>query len=87
MNERLNRLEEINWIDGVEVITGVSSFPSGHTLSAFALFGIIAMIYTEKRWLALSCFVISAGVALSRVYLGHHFLKDIVFGAFCGPSA
>lgn len=63
---------------------GPYSFPSGHTLRAVVLFGFLAVIIARSmrerwRWLPYSL----AGlmiilVALSRLYLGVHWLSDIL---------
>ena len=82
--QRNDTLHDVIWMDGVEIIKGFNSFPSGHTLSAFALFGLLALVYANNKWVVGSCFIIAAGVGISRIYLGQHFLKDILFGAFCG---
>ena len=64
------------------------SFPSGHSLTAFAFYGfIIYLIYksniTKRRKIIFttmfSLFIFIVG--LSRVYLGVHFFTDVV-GAF-----
>jgi len=76
--------DSIQVVDGLHVIGGMTSFPSGHTMSGFALFGFLALISKNKTWMNVLMFITAFGVAISRVYLVHHFLKDIVFGAFLG---
>ena len=68
-----------------------SSFPSGHTGAAVALYGCLAVIMLRnipRRWvavgLALVGFAIPILVAASRVYRGMHFLTDVVTGAIAG---
>lgn len=80
-------LEKLDYVDGVDLLTGLNSFPSGHTMSAFCLFGFLAYVLHTQRFsktLQFSCFLLALLVAISRVYLFQHFLKDIVFGAFMG---
>lgn len=71
-------------IPGVELTSSyTSSFPSGHTMAAFALYGLLA--FSFKRTAIKILFLIIASLAgISRVYLGQHFLSDVVAGAFCG---
>jgi len=76
--------DSIQVVEGLHVIGGMTSFPSGHTMSGFALFGFLALLSKNKTWAGVLMFVIALGVGISRVYLVHHFLKDIVFGAFLG---
>jgi undecaprenyl-diphosphatase len=65
-----------------------SSFPSGHTGAAVALYVCLAVILlrnAKPRWLAaglavLGC-VIPIVVAASRVYRGMHYLTDVSAGA------
>jgi undecaprenyl-diphosphatase len=61
------------------------SFPSGHSLNAMAIAGIVAYLLVRKlrhRWaraLAVTgCLVFAVAMGLSRVYLGHHWLTDVV---------
>ena len=63
------------------------SFPSGHALFAVCFYGMLAWIITSKvkgRSLQISAWTIAALIALliglSRVYLGVHFLTDIIAG-------
>lgn len=79
--------EGLNYVDGIDLLTGLNSFPSGHTMSAFCLFGFLAyVLHTQRfsRGLQIACFVMALLVGFSRIYLFQHFLKDIVFGAFLG---
>ncbi len=56
------------------------SFPSGHTTSAVATFGSIAV--TEKnRKIAWLCVILAALVGLSRMYIGVHTPADVLVGA------
>ncbi len=71
-----------NFIDGI-TLSNNSSFPSGHTASAFAMATVIVLLSHKKA--ATSIAMIAALlVAYSRMYLGQHFLPDITAGAFLG---
>jgi len=72
-------------VPGEEMNGGQTSFPSGHTTSAFALFGLCAFM-VGRRWplLAFTCFWTAMLVALSRVFLVQHFLADILGGTALG---
>ena len=52
------------------------SFPSGHTQSVTALFGVIGL--HVRRILRILCFAIIFLVGFSRMYLGCHTLKDVL---------
>ena len=57
------------------------SFPSGHSSSGFCSAYIIATRKGGKwRW----CYVLAAVIALSRPYVGVHYLSDIIVGAVLG---
>jgi len=57
--------------------------PSGHTSGAVALWGGMATLY-RKRFLTISCVVLIVLIPLSRIYLGRHFLADILGGYIVG---
>lgn len=62
-----------------------TSFPSGHAASAFAVFGFLA--FNANRYkipVAVLCFLFASLVAISRMYLLMHFLKDVTVGATLG---
>lgn len=83
---KLQSLGEINLIEGIELHSGATSFPSGHTMSAFALFGLLAMLVPRKNWVGLLFFGLALLVGVSRIYLVQHFLKDVYLGAIIGIS-
>ena len=58
------------------------SFPSGHSIVAFALAGIVAP-YVSRGW-KIVAFVLTTGVAFSRIYLGAHNPVDVLAGAAGG---
>ena len=53
------------------------SFPSGHTQAAASLFGSLGAQF-KKMPLKIICFTIVFLVAFSRMYLGVHYLSDVV---------
>jgi undecaprenyl-diphosphatase len=57
------------------------SFPSGHTITAFAMAVSLGMFYPA---LLVGLFFCAASVALSRILLGMHFLSDVVVGGIIG---
>ncbi len=59
------------------------SFPSGHSCAAF-LFATLVML--ELGPITAPLYLWSAGVAMSRVYLGVHFPTDTVMGAALGTG-
>ncbi|MCA9948065.1 MAG: phosphatase PAP2 family protein [Anaerolineales bacterium] len=56
------------------------SFPSGHTMSAIAYFGLLALVLWQKghRGWAILAGAWGPLVALSRVYLGAHYPSDVL---------
>jgi len=59
------------------------SFPSGHTITAFAFFLALAF-YTTKPTLHFVYFVLALLVGLSRIYLSQHFAIDVLIGSLIG---
>lgn len=61
------------------------SFPSGHAMSAMAVYGAIAAVliglFPRARWLIVTgATIVITGVGLSRVYLGVHWPLDVLAG-------
>ncbi len=63
---------------------GFISFPSGHSVTAFALAFVLARTYPRYAFLFYGLAIL---VALSRVYLARHFPSDVVAGAAIGLLA
>jgi hypothetical protein len=53
--------------------------PSGHTQKAVAVWATLAASF-RKKWLWILSILMIALIALSRIYLGVHFLSDILAG-------
>jgi membrane-associated phospholipid phosphatase len=68
-----------------EHLHSAHSFPSGHTITAFAFFLALAF-YTKKPSLHFLCFVLALLVGYSRIYLSQHFAIDVLAGSFIGVS-
>lgn len=74
----------------LDVSPPTSSFPSGHTAAALALYGCLAILVvrlwpsTATRVLAFLLFCLTLVVGVSRLYRGMHYLSDVVVGAIGG---
>ena len=68
-------------LDAAIALPPSPSFPSGHATTAFAAATVVAVLVPRWRIPALA---LAAIVALSRVYLGVHFVLDVVAGALIG---
>ncbi|MCF7864617.1 MAG: phosphatase PAP2 family protein [Kiritimatiellales bacterium] len=78
--------------DAYSVFHGYS-FPSGHTMTATLLYGLLAVlaVLALKGWRRRTCAVLAAFamillVGFSRIYLGAHYLSDVL-GAFAAGIA
>ena len=59
------------------------SFPSGHTITAFAVAVTLGLFYPAMLFALLFC---ALCIAASRVLLGMHFLSDVLAGALLGTG-
>jgi undecaprenyl-diphosphatase len=59
------------------------SFPSGHTITAFAVALSLASFYPSLLVGLLFC---ASSIAVSRILLGMHFLSDVLAGALIGSG-
>ena len=59
------------------------SFPSGHTQTAATAFFSL-FYFIKKKWLLIVAIVITVLVAISRMYIGVHYLTDVLAGAALG---
>lgn len=82
----LKYFEHSTWeyrvIKGLD-IHSYNSFPSGHSITAFAVFTLIALLDDRKgrSWFWL---VLAVLAAYSRVYLFQHFVEDVYAGSVIG---
>ena len=68
--------------DGVSPLLN-NSFPSGHTVTAFAISTFLVLIYPKRNtWLPL--LLVAWLIAYSRIYLTHHFPIDVWVGSIIG---
>ncbi|MDN3293476.1 phosphatase PAP2 family protein [Streptomyces ficellus] len=74
-------------IGSAEMFAGGDIFPSGHTANAVVTWGILAYLATTpraRRYLSALSAVVALGVGLTTVYLGTHWLSDVLLGWAAG---
>lgn len=60
-----------------------NAFPSGHTMAAFALATFFALSI-QKNWASIALLLGAFLCGISRIYLGQHFLVDVLAGSLIG---
>lgn len=72
-------------IDAVPPFEFSAAFPSGHALGSVVVAGIVAYLVILRRktawgrfWTVALATVFAVSMGLSRVYLGHHWLTDVL---------
>jgi membrane-associated phospholipid phosphatase len=75
------------WLGPAHYAPGSStSFPSGHTVGAFALAGVL--VFASKSWpLRVLAFVLAAAVGMSRILAFRHWTSDVTASAVLGLVA
>ncbi|MFI6643413.1 phosphatase PAP2 family protein [Streptomyces sp. NPDC050504] len=74
-------------IGSAEMFAGGDIFPSGHTANAVVTWGILAYLAATprtRRYLSAVSAAVSLGVGLTTVYLGTHWLSDVLLGWAAG---
>ena len=90
--EHNHLLNTINWVPAYDILKGHFSFPSGHSMSAFSFWTIIACYFRDQKLIMSSkylffiilCFIIAILICISRIYLGAHFPQDVITGSIIG---
>ena len=72
---------EIHW-GGSRFSSKYHSFPSGHVGASTAFF---CTLFLANRRIGLACLPIPILIAFSRMYIGAHYLSDVVCAAILGP--
>jgi membrane-associated phospholipid phosphatase len=67
-------------------LRGNGSFPSGHSMAAFAVATVVARQYRNHRWVPYVAYGLASVVGFSRLTLNVHFLSDIALGGAIGYS-
>jgi membrane-associated phospholipid phosphatase len=65
-------------------VRGIGAFPSGHTISAFAVATVYAKRYPTRKWKPIVAYTLASVVGFSRSSLETHFPSDVVLGAALG---
>ncbi|HPD42891.1 MAG TPA: phosphatase PAP2 family protein [Dysgonamonadaceae bacterium] len=62
---------------------GMYGFVSGHACTSFGIATFISLLFRNK-WVTITSILWASINSYSRIYLGVHFISDIVFGAIVG---
>jgi undecaprenyl-diphosphatase len=75
----------------IGIVVTDPSFPSGHVISAVICYGLLAYLFIPRmpslfwKWVvAIAAILTMAFIGFSRVYLGGHYLTDIIAGYALG---
>lgn len=82
---QVDRWHEVVTVPGVTLASGYTSFPSGHTMSAFALYSLLTLMlgWKHRRW-GLAFALLAVAVGVSRIFLVQHYLADVLGGTVLG---
>jgi membrane-associated phospholipid phosphatase len=79
--------QQLQAVEGVELLRSANSFPSGHTATAFAVATALVLLHPwwNRRWWLAALLAVLVG--FSRIHLGQHFLADVWVGSMLGVGA
>ena len=66
------------------VLKGIGSFPSEHSVAAFAVATVISRRYPRHKWVPYVAYGLSSLVGFSRLTTSAHFPSDVFMGAVLG---
>lgn len=72
------------WEGPFPFTTDYTSFPSGHTTTAFAIASVLAQGYKDKMWIGITSYSVATLVGLSRINDGKHWATDVIAGSALG---
>jgi membrane-associated phospholipid phosphatase len=80
-------ISDLNYHYFISGIThsGWNSFPSGHTTSIFAIVTVLTLFF-KNSGACLLLLITALLVGYSRIYLGQHFLEDVIAGSILGVT-
>lgn len=89
INGGLKQLTQKNrpYQDGAKAIlqeTTGSSMPSGHSQNIAVMATMMGHKFKDKLWVKITAIVLLVLVPLSRMYLGQHYLDDVLVGVILG---
>ena len=72
------------WFKDNRYLRSNGSFPSGHTIGAFAVATVISRRYGNHRWVPYVAYGLAVAVGCSRFTLSSHFVSDVFMGGAMG---
>lgn len=74
---------ELRW-GGPRFSSKYHAFPSGHVAASTAFFGVLLL---ARRRVGIACLPIPILIGFSRMYIGAHYLSDVICAAVLGISS
>jgi len=84
---RLRPSHEPAIVDQIRLLVskgGLYGFVSSHAANFFAIAAIVSTLFSERKYLPYVLYSWATLVAYSRVYVGKHYLLDVIGGAILG---
>ncbi|RWY47931.1 phosphatase PAP2 family protein [Mucilaginibacter gilvus] len=78
-----SEVTRLRFVEGVHVVAGIQSFPSGHTVTAFSAGIALTYLIKNKLW-GTALLLLAMLVGYSRMYLSQHFFEDVTAGSAIG---
>jgi hypothetical protein len=84
LKEITQRARPMEGVERSEFFDGGNSFPSGHSVQAWAVAAVIANEYHDRKLVKLAAYGVASAVSVARFTEHKHYISDVIVGSAAG---